>query len=163
MQNGAIIADSVYCDGKRVAENVSITLPEVAYKTITIQAMGDMDLPLPVTDALEATITKIGIDTGLRSLLAYGTHVLECRFVQQVATDDGEIKMQGCKAFLRCTPNKIPSVEIEIGSATETEITLSVMRYHLYADGKEMFLVDKLNNILRINGKNYAKDYTSLL
>ena len=42
-------------------------------------------------------------------------------------------------------------------------MTFSVLRYQLFVGGKEIVLADKLNAILRANGKNYTSGIDSLL
>ena len=38
-----------------------------------------------------------------------------------------------------------------------------VTRYALYADGEEICLIDRLAGIVRIMGKDYAQDLTTML
>ena len=42
---GAIVADTVYADGKLVAKDVGFTLPGVSLQTGDVQAMGTMSVP----------------------------------------------------------------------------------------------------------------------
>lgn len=161
--NGSIISDTVYVDNKLVAKDVTISLPAVNLKKTTLQGMGDLDLPIPLTEALEASVKKIGIDMGLRKVLTPEPHTLECRFVQSVTSEDGKTRMIGCKAFMRVVPNGIPALEVAPGNNLESDIAMSCTRYQLYVDGVEQFLIDKLNSILRIDGKDYAKGINKLL
>lgn len=161
---GPIVANTAYCDGKLVARDVALTLPAVTLKTSTFPGMGEIELPIPgQTEAMEAAITKIGIDEGLNALTAFESKMLEFRFVQDVKKGDGTTKVEGCKAFLRCTPKGIPELGIEPGENTEGEITLAVTRYQLFVGGDEYWLIDKLSRILRVHGKDYAKAINSLL
>ena len=161
--NGSIISDTVYIDNNLVAKNVTISLPAVNWKSVTLAAMGDLDIPIPLTEALEPSIKKIGIDKGLRKSLTPEPHTLECRFVQNVQSEDGSTRMIGCKSFMRVVPKGIPGLEVTPGSSTESDIAMVCTRYQLYVDGVEQFLIDKLNNILRVNGKDYAKEINKLL
>ena len=60
--NGPILASKVLCDKVVVAEDVKFTLPEATLQTVEHQALGKIELPIPLTDALEAGITSIGFD-----------------------------------------------------------------------------------------------------
>ena len=63
---GPILADTVYVDGVLAAKDVTIALPPVNLVTADFKAMGTYTAPLPgQIEAMEASITKIGIDLGL--------------------------------------------------------------------------------------------------
>lgn len=161
---GPVVADTVYSDSTLVARDVAITLPEVTPQTADISAMGTMSLPIwQLLDNMEASITKIGVDKGLGKLLMADIKSMEARWVQTVTDANGATKNVGCKAFLRGTPNKIPGIGLELASPSENEVTLMVTRYALYVDGEELLLIDRLAGIVRIMGKDYAQDLTTML
>lgn len=161
---GPIVADTSYVDNKLVARDVGISLPEVAPTMVDVQAMGTMSLPVwQLLDNMETAITKIGVDMGLRSMITPKPLSIEHRFVQTVTDANGNTKNVGCKAFLRGIPSKIPSIGVEIGSAGENECTYTVTRYQLIVDGTEMWCIDRLAYVLRIAGKDYASELSSLL
>ena len=161
---GPILADTVYDGGRLVAKDVTVTMPAVTPVTADFRAMGTLTMPmLGQIEAMEAAITKIGIDLGLRSLVKLESKTLEFRWVQDVKTSDGSTKTEGCKAFLRETPKTIPGLSIDPGNASENEITFAVSRYQLFVDGTEYWLIDQLNQIMRIGGTDYCKNIRSLL
>lgn len=163
-KKNAVLADTCYCDNQMAAKDVSITLPAVNFLTTEVNAMGTMDVILPgLIEAMEATITKIGIDTGLGKMLTPTKHSFEFRFVQNVLKSDGSTAPEGCKAFITGTPKGIPGATIEIGSNVENEVAIGVTRYQLFCGGKEILLVDRLSQICRINGTDYFKKISSLL
>lgn len=160
----AVLADTCYCDNKLVARDVSVSLPAVNFLTAEINAMGAMDIVLPgLIEAMEAAITKIGIDEGLSKMITPTKHSFEFRWAQNVLKDGGTTATEGCKAFVTGVPKGIPGASLEIGSNIENEITISVSRYQLYCGGKEILCVDKLSQICRINGTDYYKSIGSLL
>lgn len=162
--NGPVVADTVYCDNKLVARDVSATLPEVTAMTADVQAMGTLSLPIwQLVEHMETAITKIGVDLGFASLIQPDMKAIELRWAQTVTDANGNTKNVGCKAFIKGIPNKIPGVGLEIGATIEGEITLATTRYNLFVDGKEICLIDKLAGICRINGKDYAGDIGSML
>ncbi len=161
---GPVVGDTVYSDGVLVARDVAVTLPEVTPQTADVSAMGTMSLPIyQLLENMESSITKIGVDKGLGKLLMADIKALEVRWVQTVTDANGVTKNVGCKAFLRGIPNKVPGIGLELASASENEVTLMVTRYALYADGEEICLIDRLAGIVRIMGKDYAQDLTTML
>ena len=162
--DGANLADTVYCDGALVAKDVAINLPAVNLATADLKAMGTMSMPMPgQIEAMEASITKIGTDKGLRKLVKLESKTLEFRWVKDVKTSDGSSKVVGLKAFLRVIPKSIPGLGVDPGNMSESEITFAVTRYQLFVDGEEYWLIDQLNQILRIDGVDYRKNIRSLL
>ena len=161
---GPVVADTAYCEGKLVARDVSLSLPEVTPTTADLPVMGTLSMPIwQLIENMEAAITKIGVDLGLRALIKPDMKPLEYRWAQTVTDENGITRNAGCKAFLRGIPLKIPGIGIEVGSASEGEVTFSLTRYNLFVDGQEMFLIDRLAGIVRIDGKDYAGDLKSML
>ena len=155
--NGPIVADTVYSNNILVARDTSFTLPAVTPVTADLPAMGTMSMPIwSLIEDMEASITKIGHDLGLRNLITPEMKPLEVRWVQTVTDANGNTKNVGCKAFLKGIPKGLPEVGGEVGSTVENAVALSLTRYQLFVDGQEMWLVDRLAGILKINGKNYA-------
>ena len=161
---GPILADTVYVDGVLAAKDVTIALPPVNLVTADFKAMGTYTAPLlGQIEAMEASITKIGIDLGLRNLVKLTSKTIEIRWAQDVKLSDGSTKTEGCKAFLRCVAKGIPGLSVDPGNTSENEATFAVSRYQLYVGGAEYWLIDQLNTILRVGGVDYAKDIRSLL
>ena len=152
---GAIVADTVYADGELVGRDVSFTLPGLTFLTADVQAMGTMSVPLiGLLEHMELSITKIGIDTGLGKMNKLEKQNLEIRFAQNIVKTDGTMNTAGCKAFVRTLPAGIPELGGEIGGTIEAENTYGVSRMQIYADGEEIVCVDRLSQILRVNGKD---------
>ena len=161
---GPVVANTAYVENQLVARDVSATLPEVTPTTVDVQAMGTLSLPVwQLLENMEAAITKIGVDMGLRAMIKPEPLALELRWVHTVTDANGATKNVGCKAFLRGIPNKIPEIGVTIGEASESECTFTLTRYQLMVDGIEMFLVDRLAGKLRIAGKDYTGELTSML
>ena len=160
---GPVVATTVYSNGKLVARDTAITLPEVVPLTADLAAMGTFTLPIwALLENMETAITKIGADLGLRDIIKPDMKPLEFRWVQTITDANGTTKNVGCKAFIKGIPNKIPGIGITVGEASENECTIATTRFNLFVDGQEMFLIDRLAGVVRIAGKNYA-DMNSLL
>ncbi len=154
---GPVIGVTVYSEGKLVARDVAITLPEITPVTADLAAMGTFSLPIwQLLEHMETAVTKIGADLGLRQIIKPDMKPLEFRWAQTVTDANGITKNVGCKAFIKGIPNKIPGIGLTVGEASESECTIATTRYNLFVDGQEMFLVDRLAGVVRIAGVNYA-------
>lgn len=161
---GAVMADTVYCDGTLVAKDTSFTLPGITFATADVQAMGTMSVPIiGMLENMQLTVKQIGVDKGLSKLNKLKAQELEFRWVQTVVKSDGSLSQEGCKAFVRTMPSAIPDLGVENGSATELESTFNVTRVQVYTGGTEIYCVDRLANVLRVNGKDYYSKINSLL
>lgn len=163
-KKGPVMADTVYADNVLVAQDVSFTLPGIVFATAEIQAMGPMSVPLiGMIENMELGITKVGIDKGFNRMIRLEKQNLEFRWVDNVVKSDGSTSVEGYKAFVRTMPASTPEIGIELGSAPENEITYNVTRMQIYANGVEVLCVDRLSQILRINGKDYMSKVRNLL
>lgn len=161
---GAVVADTVYANNMLVAKDTAFTLPGIAFLTADVQAMGNMTVPLiGLLENMELAITKIGLDNGLGRMNRLEKQNFEFRWVQNVVKSDGSVSVEGCKAFVRTMPGAFPETGVEVGSAPEQENTYNVTRMQIYANGIEIVCVDRLSQILRINGKDYMKQISNLL
>lgn len=161
---GPVVADTVYANGLLSARDVSFTLPGLSFLTADVQAMGNMSVPLVgLLENMELSITKIGLDDGLRRLNRLEKNLLEFRWVQNVVRSDGSQAVEGCKAFVRTLPSATPEIGVEVGSSPEEEITYNVTRLQIYIAGREWLTVDRLAGILRFDGKDYMSQIDRLL
>ena len=169
MNVNAAVTDSTAYDGKGasrtlVGRSIGVTLPAVNNATADIQAMGTMSVPvMGMLEDMELTITKIGVDKGISRLSKFESHDLEFRWVQNIVKKDGTTDTVGLKAYLRTMPVGIPQIGVALGEAGENELTHKVTKYQLFADNKELWCIDRLNQILRIDGKDYYKNIDDLL
>lgn len=164
-KRGPIEADTIYVNKKLTATDTNVTLPEVTFLTADINAMGTMSIPLMnAIDDMEMTISKSGIDKKMTTLTAPGKKQIEVRWVQDRIKSDANVEAEGCKAFLTVSPVTLhPGASLEIGSASENDLTFKVFRYRLVVNGEEILLVDRLSHKLKVNGKDYSKKYDKML
>lgn len=162
---GAILATSVYSGGTQIGVNVSVTLPEVAPETTEVTAAGgSIELPvLTKLQAMEASVTKQGIDREWLQALTPEPQDLIANFVQQSVSPDGTSKPEHIKAFMRVVPKVIPGIEASYGEASENEITFSVFSYRLTVNGSTYLHADPVKGIYKVNGKDYMGGITSML
>ncbi len=164
-KRGAVEANTIYVNGALVATDTTVQLPEITFMTADFNSMGEMSIPLiNAIEDMEATITKIGVDDNMTKLTAPGKKDLEIRWVQDRIQSDASIIPEGCKAHLIASPVTLhPGASLELGSATENEITYKVFRYNLFVNNQEVLLVDRIAHVLKVNGVDYSTSYDSLL
>lgn len=154
---GPVSADTIYCDGKLVGRDCGVDLPEITAATYEIQAMGAMTIPdWSRVEDMETVIRKIGIDVNSAIMSQPGDKRIEIRGVHTVVNADGSEKTVGFKAFIGGYSKKIPGVSLAVGESSEGEHSYATRRYQLFVDGREMWCIDRLAGICRINGVDYA-------
>lgn len=160
----AVIADKMLVNKELVAEDVSFEIPSLALQTADLKAMGTLSIPMVgLLDDMQLTITKIGVDRGYAKMSKLEKLDIELRWVQDKVASDGVVSHQGCKAFLSVIPKEIPGISAEIGSATECSHVYTILRQQIFVNGEELTCVDRLNQILRINGVDYMGEVKRLL
>lgn len=161
---GPIVANTAYVGGTLVAKDVEATLPEVTPTMTDVEAMGTMSLPVwQRLENMEFSISKVGVDLGLRAMLKPEPLSLELRFVQDKTDANSKTTALGCKAFIKGIPAGIPGISATPGENSINEVTYTATRYQLFVNGSEMFLIDRLAGIVRINGTDYTQAINSLL
>lgn len=162
---GAILATSVYCGGKQIGVNVTITLPEVTPETTEANAAGGT-IELPVCSkiaAMESTVSKQGVDPEWLQTLSHDPQELIANIVQQSVSPDGTSTTDHIKAFMRVALKSIPGIEASYGEASENELPFSVFSYRLVINGRTYLHADPVNAIYKVNGKDYMSKITSML
>lgn len=159
---GPTLRTSWLCDGSYVAKDVNITLPEITMQTAEFKGMGSIEIPVPLTDALETTVAQNGLKKEFFKACALESKTHEFRASQQI-TEDGRVRTVGIKAFVKGICKDIPGATLEQGETIDGDIAIATLRYQLYVDGEEVILIDKLNNIFKIYGKDYAESMNSFI
>lgn len=160
---GAVLATKVLCDNVTVAEDVNLSLPDITFITAEVNGLGKINIPTCLTEAMQSTVTSVGMDKGFFGMLGLNSKTFEYRFAANNLETSGDTGVKGYKAFLRGIPSNVPGGAVEPGSSWSGDVTFEVTRYQLFADGVERILIDKLKGICKINGKDYAKEIQSLL
>ena len=107
---GPILADTVYVDGVLAAKDVTIALPPVNLVTADFKAMGTYTAPLlGQIEAMEASITKIGIDLGLRSLVKLTSKTIEIRWAQASSSPTAPPRPKAARRSSAASPRASPA------------------------------------------------------
>ena len=141
---GAVLATKVLCNNITVAEDVTLSLPDITFVTVEQNGLGKISIPTCLTEAMQSTVTSVGMDKGFFNMLGLSSKTFEYRFVKNLLETSGDTGVKGYKAFLRGIPSNIPGGAVEPGSSWSGDVTFEITRYQLYADGVEKILIDKL-------------------
>lgn len=160
----AVIADRLLCDNKDVADAVKCTLPELKWLTTALSGAGiggNIDIPLQgLAEAMnfQVDLRDVGADSaGL--LQVPGTRSLELRFNRDRFDSQGQIVKAGTKIFLLGMNTGLSPGSIQRASVMESSVTFSVFRYRWVEDGRELFLIDQLNQQYKVGGVDYSDRY----
>lgn len=169
-KHGAIKGCTVYAAPNGVASKTpacidsSVTLPQVSFPTNTIQAMGGFDIPDQTR--IEPMTCTIGVEAGVESneLIQSGNASYIIRWGQEVTKPDGTIGLDKWEAFVSGVVASSPAPSLEVGQSGTSDITINVSRYRLvYNDVNELYAIDRIAGILRINGKNLRAPLDAIL
>lgn len=162
---GPILGTSTYIDGQKVQQNVKFDLPEVAYKTAEIQAMGTHEVPLK--GFFEAMEHKVYFDrTDALVLSAYRPGKVEIRhhWVQDEFDPNGDEVEADYKAIIvGICKTAYPTGTIETGETPEIELARTVNSIAIYRSGVELLCIDRFSQTYRFNGKDYYRDIDQYL
>lgn len=160
----AIIADRLLCDNRDVADAVKCTLPELKWLTASLSGSGisgNIDIPLQgLAEAMsfQVDLRGVGMDN-TTVLLTPGVRSLELRFNQDRFDSNGKVVKAGTKIFLSGMNTGLSPGSVQRASPMESNITFSVIRYRWVEDGRELFLIDQLNQQYKVNGVDYSDRY----
>ena len=160
----AVVADRLLCDGKDVGDYVKVTLPELKWKTTTLTGaglMGDVDIPIPgMAEAMSAQVDlrNVGKENAPLLLLP-GVRKLELRFNRDAISADGTAIKAGTKIYLSGMSTGISPGAVARAATMDGNATLSVFRYRWVEDGQELFLLDQINEVYKVGGKDYSDAY----
>ena len=163
-KKGAILATSVYIDGLLCADDAEITPPDVEFMTATLQASGEIEVPLAgLLNSMELGINTQGISNRMSRLAQPQKHKIVVNAVQQVVGIDGLTYNEQVKYTFTGFGKKVPSTATKQGEASTQEYTVSVISYKAVVGGEVITNVNKLTGDCTVNGVNYGIGIRALL
>lgn len=157
-------AATIYVGGELAGSDYKVTLPDVVPATADVSGlMGTMSIPLLNTlEAMQMTITKVGVDKHTAKMCTPGKKDLLINWVQDKVNSSGDVSPVGCKAQVSCLPKSyMPAADIEVGSTSEFDCTYEVYEYKLTVNGKVLFHVNRLTGTLEAWDGNQLKNYSN--
>lgn len=160
-----ITAGTAYLDGNSMLGKVeTFTMPEVATKTaeyITAGMIAPFDLPVGF-EKMEASVKFKSIfpDDFVRLYDIYTSFDLQVREAREIWENNKLIRTDGVLTSMTVMTKKLPiKHEIAQGKRTEHEASFNVYRIKQSVNGRELFEIDVMNNIYRVNGVDRLADW----
>ena len=91
--------------------------------------------------------------------MAPGFRSHEIRFLRDTIGSDGTLFRAGTKIYLQAAAKSLTPGTVQIGSQMDSNAAYTVVRYRMVEDGEETFLIDQLNQIFKLGGKDYSDSY----
>lgn len=162
--NSAVVGATCYSGSELVAEDVNFRLPSITRVTTEINAMGRMNVPTPLIEAMQTTVTYIGADRGLAALCTQGKQTLQFKWVQSVYDKlENDLKYVGMYALIEGFASTVPEISVTQGEAVTTDLTIETYKYLLQYGEEIVFDIDRTAPKFVVNGVDYAKDISALL
>ena len=167
-QPEAYINFSVYEDGKEFLGISQATLPEVNFKTLTVNGAGiggDVDAILPgVLDAMSLTLNFRNATDAAVKLMSPVRHNIELRVAEQ-HWDTAKIAkgVTADKYVLVVMPKSTKPGNVAPASAADASGEYSVYYYAGYKDNKVLWEIDPWNYKCVIDGVDYMADVRTAL
>lgn len=146
----------------------SCTLPEITKKTESFEGAGlGGTIEVPIEGQFEAMTANIKFTNICPGIILEDGKVMEINVkaaLQDIDTETHEtgiIKM--LSASIKGRVKSLKPGDIAPGAKAESEIEMSVTYYRLEIDGKEIYEIDKLNCVTRINGTDIVNTIRSAL
>lgn len=154
------IAYRVYHEGHDLIGVASLEMPEIKYMTETLSGSGvagEIENPtIGITESLSVKFSFTSVETHIFDALDWGTSSLyECWASLQV-TDDatGQRVSQPLRVNLVGRVKSFPLGTLEQGKKHGNELELELTRLQILLNSEEKLLIDKLNFIHNVNGKD---------
>jgi len=162
-----VVDHKVIHGGYEVEDVTSVVLPTFEHPTTSIDTNG-MALALDIPDMTRFNAAEYSIahnnGTNSQTLGNPGLRVTEFRTVRQKYTvSKTAIEYESVKYRLTGIHKSTEKGTIETGNPWGSTDKFSLVRYEEIVDGKTTWLIDGPNNIVRINGVDYAGDVSRLL
>lgn len=162
------VVDHLLIDNNQTCEDVNnVVLPTLENPTTSVDAPG-MALAMDIPDMTKFNAAEFSVahnnGANCEALAVPGKHVMEFRTARQkYTTSKTDIGYESVKYRLTGMHKSTEKGTIERGNPWGSTDKYSLIRYEEIVDGKTTTLVDGPNNIIMINGVNYASEVQNLL
>lgn len=151
-----------------IGDTASYTRPDIETLTDTVKGaglMGEIDLPTPgQIGSMEGEITFNKTNQKYIELFAPTAHKVETRWVNDVIdSSNATVGIQANKEIMTIMPKTAGLGDIEGNATNEATLSYEILYYQYLIDGKSVIEIDKLNNIFKVNGKDYSAEIRNAL
>ena len=154
----------VYHDGFRlIGIAASVTLPQVQSMTTTVSGggiMGEIEEPvMSMFQNMEMTLPFRTVTRDIYRILTQQYHHIELwGAIQTQDPASGKFVVQQHKIVTRAMPKSYSLGNFNIANPQDSEVAFTVSRFESWLDNQEIIIVDKFNEIHRINGVDQNLD-----
>lgn len=162
------VVDHLLINNNKETEDItSVVLPVLEHPTTPIDTNG-LALAMDVPDMTRFNAAEFSVahnnGTNCQYLATPGTHNIEFRVARQkYTTSKTKIEYEQVKYRLTGLHKSTEKGTVETGNPLGSTDKFSLVRYEEIVAGKQTMLIDGPNNIVKINGKDYADDVKKLL
>lgn len=156
------VMDGVAADTP-AAIDATITLPNISFESTTVQMMGSMTMPdhSRLSDmSLSITVTQSSLTAPLSGK---GLKSYVIRWAQEVVEPSDAVRIVGGVCYCSGYVTQVPESAKSPGGEGTSDYTMSLCKYRVLIDGKEMFNIDRGAGKLVINGEDYRSEIDDLL
>ena len=159
-QTESNVVYEIYEDGTNFCGLTQATLPNIAFIVQQIQGAGingNIDVPiLGMMEAMELSLNWRSPTDAATSLAAPRSHHLDLRVAAQYwDTTASEYGIEADKYVMVARPKAMNPGNLQPATPADTASTFSVVYYAGYKDGTQIWEIDPINYICRINGVDY--------
>lgn len=121
--------------------------------------MGEIDLPtLGQIGSMEGEINFNTTNENAVDLFSPKVHEIESRWVtNELNTATGNSGTVAHKEILTILPKQMSLGDVQGNETNESTLTYEVLTYKYIINGKTKIQIDKLNNVFKVNGKDYSE------
>ena len=145
-----------------ICDTSSYKRPSLENLTDTIKGagiLGEIDMPsLGQLGSMELEITYKRSNVKAIELFGQKSQHIETRWVTDALNSvNGSIKTDSNKEIIKCIPKKLDLGSIEANATNEVTGTYEIIYYQYIVNGESLIEIDKLNNVFKIRGIDYAE------
>lgn len=146
---------------KPVTETTSYKRPSLGMLTGTIEGggiNGEIELPaLAQLEAMEFEIDLKKTNEDAITLFAPGSHKIEIRWANDaIDSATGKVMVGGNKEIIIYVPMSFDMGKVEKNETNDAKLKGQILYYQYIQGGVSLIEIDRLNNIFKINGVDYA-------
>ena len=166
--NEAVINYRIFEDASEMIGHASVTLPEISNMTQEIQGAGIAGTTtasiMGHVQAMTMTLNFRTVTESAIRLFEQRRHTIEVRVAQQSRNSStGVLEVEGVKYVITITPTKLAPGNVTPASPADASGEYAVDYYAGYMNGEQLFEVDQLNYIFKVNGTDYLAEVRKAL
>lgn len=160
---------NVYTNGtKMIGLTEEVALPEIKMKSSTVEGpgiKGEIDSPtIGQFESMEATLKFRTLYSSATDLLdPTATQNLTLRAAQQVLDRTSCSAFKSLRVVLGGRTKSFNPGKVQRGESMDAELTVEVTYYMVEVDGQQVLLIDKLNDVYIVNGKDLLATINSMI